>query len=134
MKKVKKILRLYHISEENQNNKVFKPRIPSSALDSGFEDNITKRICFASSISGAYKAIDYGMYNTTYYVHVPINLNSIVRKEKLYKPDEKEVIDCKTTGEYWVLSNVKLKCIGIAKFKYKRNSTSIVIKWIKKFK
>jgi len=134
MRKVKKVLRLYHISEENQNNKVFKPRIPISALDSEFEDNRTKRICFASSMSGAYKAIDYGMYNATYYVHVPIGLDSIVKREKLYRPDEKEVIDCKTTGEYWVLSNVKLKCIGIAKFKCKHNSNSIVINWIKKFK
>ena len=132
MRKVKKVLRLYHISEENQNNKVFKPRIPLSALDSGYEDNRTKRICFSSSISGAYKAIDYGMYNRTYYVHVPIELDSVVRQEKLYKPDEKDVVDCKTTGEYWILSNVKLKCIGIAKFKFKRDSTYIV-KWVRKF-
>ena len=140
MRRIKKPLRLYHISEENHDGKVFKPRVPSSALDSDFEDQKTKRVCFASSMTGAYRAIDYGMYQCTYYVHVPVGLDKIVKNGKLCKPTEKEVIDCCSTGEYWILSNVRLKCVGIVRFKYLENSyfktgysQDIRIRWIKKF-
>lgn len=136
MRKIKKPLRLYHLSEENHDGKVFKPRVPHSALDSDFEDQKTKRVCFASSMAGAYRAIEYGMHQCTYYVHVPVGLDKIVKNGKLCKPTEKEVADCCDTGEYWILSNVRLKCIGIAMFKYIENcyySQDIRIRWVKKF-
>ena len=140
MRRIKKPLRLYHLSEENQDGKVFKPRVPLSALDSDAEDQKTKRVCFASSMAGAYRAIDCGMYQYIYYVHVPVGLDEIVKNGKLYKPTEKEVADCCSTGEYWILSNVRLKCVGIVRFKYLENSyfktgysQDIRIRWIKKF-
>ena len=140
MRRIKKPLRLYHLSDENQDGKVFKPRVPLSALDSDEEDQKTKRVCFASSMSGAYRAIDCGMYQYDYYVHVPVCLDDIVKNGKLYKPTTKDVADCGDTGEYWILSNVRLKCIGIARFTYLDNnyfrarySPDVRIKWIKKF-
>ena len=140
MRRIKKPLRLYHLSEENHDGKVFSPRIPLSALDLADEDQKTKRVCFSSSMSGACRAIDGGLYQYEYYVHVPVGLDEIVKNGKLYKPTEKEVSDCLDTGEYWILSKVKLKCIGIAKFTFLDNnffrvtySPDIRIRWIKKF-
>lgn len=140
MKKIKKPLRLYHLSEENHDGEVFKPRVPLNALDAAFEDQKIKRVCFASSMAGAYRAIDCGMYHYTYYVHVPVGLDEIVKNGKLCKPTDDEVADCSDTGEYWVLSKVKLKCIGEARFTYLDNNyfranynSDLRIRWIRKF-
>ena len=52
-----KNIKLFHISEEKHHNRIFKPRIPKSAgVD--FGENVTiARICFSSSMSGAYRAM-----------------------------------------------------------------------------
>jgi hypothetical protein len=69
-------------------------------------------VCFAPSICGAYKAIKDCSYCNKFFVHVPYDLNDIVRRGKLYKPSEEQVCDVRETGEYWVRCRVKLKCIG----------------------
>lgn len=118
-------MKLFHLSEVNHNNKVFKPRVPYSVLSNGWgsitEDVKTKRVCFSKTITGAYYAINFeGGYNTLY-VHVPENLNEIIARNKIYKPTEKEVQDADYTDEIWVKCPVKMKCIGKIQIGYTLN-------------
>lgn len=112
--------RLFHLSEENHDGEYFKPRIPESIIDCGEnkEDDKVRRVCFSNSISGAYFAINFdGGYNKLY-VHVPENLEDIVRRRKLCIPTDEQVYDAHYCGEYWVKCKVKLKCIGYIKIGY----------------
>lgn len=56
--KEKRILKipkkLYHLSELNHDDEWFKPRVPESICDDGLEDDKIKRVCFSSSICGAF--------------------------------------------------------------------------------
>lgn len=131
-------IHLYHISEDNHNGKIFKPRIPTTTMDG--ENRTITRICFSTSISGAFRAIGFwdGGWSYPYYVHVPENINKSVIKNKVIIPHEDLVPDQKTTNEYWVRDKVKLKCIGLASFKYDthkdgRNRSKVKIKWIEKY-
>lgn len=136
-----KYIKLYHISEENHNNRVFKPRIPLSPLDEG-ENTTIARICFSTSLSGAFRAItfqDRG-WSQEYYVHIPIDITNAVENHNVIKPSTDLLIDQEYTSEYWVREKVKMKCIGIAKFRYiDFNSwfgpfrTKVKIKWVEKF-
>ena len=136
-----KHIKLYHISEENHNNRVFKPRIPLSPLDEG-ENKTIARICFSTSLSGAFRALtfqDRG-WSHEYYVHIPTDITKAVENSNVIKPSIDLVIDQEYTSEYWVREKVTLKCIGIAKFRYINfNSwfgpfrTKVKIKWVKKF-
>jgi hypothetical protein len=103
--------RLVHISSENHNEEWFTPRVPGTTGPN--EDEKIRRVCFATSICGAYKAIkDCCRFTDKFYVHVPYNLNDIVRRGKLCKPTPEQVYDVRETGECWVRCKVKLKCIG----------------------
>lgn len=134
-------IKLYHLSEENYNNKIFKPRIPSSAAEN--ENKTIARVCFSSSMSGAYRAIEFyekGGWSYPLYVHMPENINSAIQNKNVIIPHEDLVFDVHYTNEYWIREKVKLKCIGKAIFKYTRNSymddmfrTKIAIKWIEKY-
>ena len=133
-----KSIHLYHISEDNHNGKIFKPRIPASTLDE--ENRSISRICFSTSMSGAFRAIGFwdGGWSYPYYVHVPENINKSVIKNKVIIPCEDLVPDQKLTNEYWVRDKIKLKCIGLACFKYDarknyRNRSKVKIKWIEKY-
>lgn len=112
--------RLFHLSEENHDGEYFKPRIPESIIDSGDyqEDDKVRRVCFASSISGAYFAINFRGGYKNLYVHVSENIEDIVRRRKLCKPSTEQVYDVDYCGEYWVKCKVKLKCIGYIKIGY----------------
>lgn len=102
--------RLVHISVENHNEEWFTPRVPETLGPD--EDEKIRRVCFAPSICGAYKAIMSCSYCNKFFVHVPYNICDIVRRGKLYKPSDEQVFDVRETGEYWVRCRVKLKCIG----------------------
>ena len=139
MKRIKHSIRLYHISCSNHNGEVFHPRVP---LDCGNEEDYTiSRVCFSSTISGAYRAITFdNQYGEECYVHVPENIERILKRGGVYKPSTELVWDRDFTNEYWVKRPVKMKCIGKAKFWY-RNETSLLgpwrppvhFKWIEKY-
>lgn len=125
---------LYHLSEDNHHNEVFFPRIPHSVMDEAdMEDQKTKRICFSTTLSGAYRAIQFRYDDVLeLYVHVPYN-----QDVKYYRPTEKQVYDCKFTNEIWVKRKVKMKCIGKIKAYYKKDyfhwRPKVYIKWIEKY-
>lgn len=101
--------KLYFLSKDNMNGKTLSPRIPENYFTkNGFEDNKTKRVCFAPSIDKALMAISQRMTGLKLYVHIPDEN----QKLDIKKPTTKDVPDCKITGETWVLNNVKVKCIG----------------------
>lgn len=130
---------LYHLSEENHNGEVFSPRVPYSTAycfgNGECEDKTHKRVCFSTTISGAYRAIQFNCGEwLELYVHVPCKKNV-----KFYRPTEEQVFDCKFTNEVWVNRKVKMKCIGKIRAKYDYNMCSrqfrpnVKIKWIEKY-
>ena len=139
MKRVKHPINLYHISLRNHNNETFHPRIPY--VYNNDEDDTIRRVCFSSTISGAYRAVTFNdTCGEVCYVHIPVNIDTIIKKGGVYKPSVNLVWDADFTGEYWVRRPVKLKCIGKAKFYYKEwNGFSgpwrpkVKFKWIEKY-
>ena len=140
----KKKVHLYHLSDLNHDGKTFRPRLPHSKSDDPeYEDQKTRRVCFASSMSGAYRAINDVGYTEKLYVHIPTNLDEIIENGKLVKPSENDVYDVYNTGEYWIKQKVKLKCIGFAEFTCsgynnmwdmsKPDRDRVRIKWIEKY-
>lgn len=138
-----KNIRLYHLSVDNHNNRIFKPRIPHSAADDCGENITIARICFSSSMSGAYRAIEFDEckgWSYPLYVHVPEIISNAVENKNVIVPHKDLVFDVHFTNEHWVREKVKLKCIGKAQFKYTKRSylddnlrTKIRIKWIEKY-
>ncbi|WQJ53490.1 MAG: hypothetical protein [Wendovervirus sonii] len=104
---------LYHLSKENMNGKILYPRIPKFAAtlnDPGYENNQTPRICFSSSISGAYRALKTCEGGPSImYVHVP---DGPINPANIIKCTEADVYDSIVTGEYWITEPVKMKCIA----------------------
>lgn len=125
--------KLFHLSEVNHDGEWFYPRIPKSVCLDAKEDNRTKRVCFSSTICGAFFAISFFGDRQKLYVHTPCNLDKIYKKGKLYKPTEKQVFDAPYTREYWIKSRVKLRCIGLISIKYKETifGTKFYFKWLK---
>lgn len=140
MKRVKRPINLYHISYDNHNGETFHPRVP---YDCGNDEDYTiRRVCFSSTISGAYRAITFDdTYGEECYVHIPENITPILKRGGVYKPSTELVWDRDFTDEYWVRRPVKMKCIGKAKFWYKENIMSslktfrlpVHFKWIEKY-
>ena len=134
--------RLIHLSEENHNGEWFKPRVPYSIAWNGFgdednEDDTIRRVCFSSSITGAFYAISFNGDREKLYVHVPENIDDIARRGKLCKPTEYQVFDVDYTDEYWIKCKVKMKCIGYITIGYTpsiyTNRPSCKFKWIEKY-
>lgn len=115
--------RLIHLSEENHDGEWFKPRVPDSCVEFGpnREDNTVKRICFSGSITGAFYAINFNGDRQKLYVHVPENIDDIVKRRKLCKPSEEQVFDVNYCDEYWIKCKVKMKCIGYISISYSPN-------------
>ena len=136
-------IRLFHLSLENHNNRIFKPRIPHNVADYCNENNTIARICFSTSMSGAYRAIEFNEkrgWSYPYYIHIPQNITNAVKNKNVIIPHKDLVFDVHYTNEHWVREKVKLKCIGKALFKYANKSymddnfrTKIKIKWIEKY-
>ena len=136
-------IKLYHLSETNHNKRIFKPRIPSSAAGDCGENTTIARICFSSSMSGAYRAIEFDEcrgWSYPLYVHIPESIDNAIQNKNVIIPHKDLVFDVHYTNEHWVREKVKLKCIGKACFKYMGRSykddklrTKIGIKWIEKY-
>ena len=130
-------IQLFHISLDNHDGEVFKPRVPFVFGDE--EDSTIKRVCFSSSISGAYRAITFTeTCGEDCYIHVPEKLENIIRNGHLYKPSTELVFDADITDEYWIKCSVKMKCIGLARFYYNirpncLKKPKVNFKWIEKY-
>lgn len=99
--------KMYFISSSNMDNRVLKPKVPSNYFTkNGYEDNKTKRVCFAPSIDQCLMGLSQNLTGKEFYVHIPID------DVKGYHPSTKEVPDSKITGEIWVKEDVRIKCIG----------------------
>lgn len=134
--------RLIHLSEENHDGEWFKPRVPYSVCtlccDPEDQENDTiKRVCFSTSITGAFYAINFNGDPQKLYVHIPENIDDIAKRGKLCKPTEEQVFDADYTDEYWVKCKVKMKCIGYIYITYKPhwlyNRPPCKFKWIEKY-
>ena len=131
--------KLFHLSIENHDGEWFKPRVPYSIVYSGEhkEDDKVKRVCFSSSISGAFFGINFDGYYQKLYVHVPENIENIVKRRKLCKPTDEQVFDVDYTDEYWIKCKVKLKCVGCISIGYRPNWHSykpkVKFKYLKRF-
>ena len=133
--KEKKVLtppsKLIHLSERFHDGDWFKPRVPRTAAPG--EDKKTKRVCFSSSISGAYRAIKDCCWYNVLYVHVPCDIDEIARCGKIFKPTSEQVYDVSETGEYWVKCEVRLKCIGVIRA-WDDCHGNVRFRWLERFK
>lgn len=131
--------KLIHLSEENHDGEWFKPRVPDSIVAFGCdkEDDKINRVCFSSSITGAFYAINFHGNWQKLYVHVPENIEDIVKRKKLCKPTTDQVFDADYCDEYWVKCKVKMKCIGYIAISYHpnyfENRPKVRFKYIKRF-
>ena len=125
---------LFHISDENHDGKTFKPRVPKYAKEND-EDFKTKRICVSTSITGCINALDPCRFHPSmiWYVHVPVDLDSLYEKNSICVPNKTEVPDVAVTKEKWITKKTKLKCIGIIKNVYNSKYGRARFTWIKKF-
>ena len=98
---------LIFLSETNMDGMTLTPRIPRNFLtENGFEDNKTKRVCFAKSIDKCLMGLSMNCKNKVFYVHVPIGSFTVVHPNRIQVPD----VDI--TGETWICEPVKIKCLG----------------------
>lgn len=98
---------LYFISENNMDGKILQPRIPNNYFTkNGYEENQTKRVCFSTSIDKCLMALSMNCKGKEYYVHQPVGEYTIIN------PTIKDVPDSKITGEKWITSPVKIKCVS----------------------
>ena len=136
--------KIYFLSTINMDDELLQPRIPNNYFTkNGYEDNKTKRICFAPSIDKALMALSQKCNNMELYVHIPEDVD----EKYIIKPNVKQVPDSKITGEIWITKPVALKCIGKIKvlgdkgldghkFKYGNNVAELYDwdwKWIIKY-
>ncbi len=98
---------LYHLSRDNK-LKTLTPKVPECAVP-GYEDTETKRVCFSDSVDGCLSAIQSP---GKYYVYIP---KEGIPQDSIYYPTVDDVRDAKYTHEVWILSEVKVKCMGIIK-------------------
>ena len=99
--------KVYHLSQTNLDGKTIRPTVPSNYMTkNGYEDDKTKRVCFATSIDGCLRGLSLNCEGMKLFVHVPDGNYNI------YKPSNKEVPDASITGEVWIKKAVKMKCIG----------------------
>lgn len=127
-----KIKNLYHLSETNHDDKVFKPRIPDTVWINYWgtpeEDIKTKRICFSKTISGAFLAIDFKGKYRTLYLHIPENIKNIP-ESKIVFPTEEQVPDAEYTREVWITCPIKMKCIAKIQIGYNESNDKTFYQW-----
>lgn len=66
-------------------------------------------MCFSNSIDGCLSALQSP---GKYYVYIP---KENIQEDSIYYPTVDDVRDAKYTHEVWILSEIKVKCIGIIK-------------------
>lgn len=98
---------LYFLSEKELDGKILQPRIPDNYLiKNGYEDNKTKRVCFAPSINKCLMGLSQNCTNMVLNVYEPDG------DYEVYKPTVDEVPDVKITGETWITKPIKVKKVG----------------------
>ena len=134
---------LYHISNR-QNIKTINPSIPNNFMTkNNYEENKTKRVCFAPSIEQCLMGLSRNCEGEEFYVYIPI------KDYKTYSPNIKDVPDSGITGEIWIKEPVDVICIGKIKvldtnktpgklYTYGNGQTAELYafdyKWIEKYK
>ena len=97
---------LYHISNR-QNIKTINPSIPNNFMTkNNYEENKTKRVCFAPSIEQCLMGLSRNCEGEEFYVYTPI------KDYKTYSPNIKDVPDSGITGEIWIKEPVDVICLG----------------------
>ena len=97
---------LYHISNR-QNIKTINPSIPNNFMTkNNYEENKTKRVCFAPSIDQCLMGLSRNCEGEEFYVYIP------VKHYKTYSPNIKDVPDSGITGEIWIKEPVDVICLG----------------------
>ena len=129
--------KMYFLSPTSMDNKELTPRIPDNYFTkNNYEDNTTKRVCFAPSVNKCLMALSMRFEGQELYVHIPIEGQQL----NIVRPSVKQVPDLKITGEIWVTNPVKIKCIGKIKvtgdagkeghkFKYGENHYAELYDW-----
>ena len=98
---------LIFLSETNMDGKTLTPRVPKNFFtENGFEDNKTKRVCFAKSIDACLLGLSMNCKGKEFYVHFPVGDFKVVH------PTKAQVPDVEITGETWVCQPVKIECVG----------------------
>lgn len=97
---------LYHISNRKGITNI-NPSIPNNFMTkNGYEENKTKRVCFAPSVDQCLMGLSRNCEGGEFYVYAPDG------DYKTYTPSIKEVPDVKITGEVWIKEPVNVKCVG----------------------
>lgn len=123
---------LYHLSEQNYDSQTFSPRSMDRDRVMEGENWKAKRICVSKSIDGAVSALcdsmslPCGIY---LYVHIPVNLDDLFKRDKIYKPSIKQVPDAETTDEFWLKDNAIWKCIGKIEVGNVRDDVDLTYNW-----
>jgi hypothetical protein len=98
---------LIFLSETNMHGKTLIPRIPKNFFtENGFEDNKTKRVCFAQSIDKCLLGLSMNCKGKIFYVHTPVGQFNVIH------PTKEQVPDVHITGETWICEPVKIECLG----------------------
>ena len=134
---------LYHISNR-QNIKTINPSIPNNFMTkNNYEENKTKRVCFAPSIDQCLMGLSRNCEGEEFYIYTP------TKDYKTYSPNIKDVPDSGITGEIWIKEPVDVICLGKIKvldtnkspgklYTYGNGQTAELYafdyKWIEKYK
>lgn len=104
------INKLYHLSEDDLNNKLITPRVPYNKLTkTGFENCSIARICFAPNVENCLIAIGDDLQDKIFNVYEPMNYNNlqIISNDEIVKNNY--VADAFLTREVWVTNPVIMK-------------------------
>ena len=107
-----KLPRLFHVSVMDIAGTILTPRVPKNEfVDWGVEDNKTKRVCFARSITKCLLALGYDLKDKVFNVYVPDTTYTPVDTllKNIHFPTKDEVPDVAFSHEVWVTCPVKLK-------------------------
>ena len=105
---------LFFLSERNLNGEILTPRVPKNFFtENGYEDNKTKRVCFAPTIDTCLMCLSMNCKNKEFFVHVPVGNYRVIY------PNINQVPDVQFTGEKWICEPVKVECVGKIKVENK---------------
>jgi hypothetical protein len=105
---------LYHLSEDDLDGTVLRPRIPDNYMTQNkYEDNTTKRASFSPTIDGALIGMSDDLKGKVFYIHEPVSYEQLKLIDNATIVKKKLVPDAHLTEEVWVLSPVKLQRTGM---------------------
>ncbi len=110
-----KPFKLFHLSEENIDGKTLEPRQMDKMRVMEGEDWKVPRICVSTSIDGAVSSLADSIScprGLKFWVHVPLDLNSLFKANKVHRPSSRQVPDAEVTGEHWIKAPTTFKAIG----------------------